>query len=1391
MINVFDSGTGNGVRSRGSRKSRGTVSSRSANPRHWMISGITTDPIDPDSVSMMEGLEMTLRRIVALLALFSLVSTSIGGYLYYRSAKDAAVREAEGELGARTKLLADRVARLISANQMEVRALARFEELQDALLKTNSETVSQADRILDHFAAGLGDDVCYILDKSGKAIASSNRNKSDSFVGRDYSFRPYFREAFEGKPTTYLALGATSGVRGIYFSYPVYQVGQSRPVGVAVVKAPIEALEREFSRIQGGISLLVHKTGIIFVSSEPEWLFHFLWQSTPEQESRIAESKQFGDGPWNWTGLGIKRGNQVADRSGETYVMQEMDVGNCPGWKVVYLYDLKSMSRKLVNPLVGTAGYVALVLVSFVFIAVVLMYRTAEEGIRRRKQAEEALAESEKKYRELYENLRDGFAAVSPEGKITEFNPAFAEMLGYEAEELYRLTYEDITPKRWHVMEAEIIRTQVFERGYSDVYEKEYVRKDRTILPVEVRTHLIPDGRGGHEGMWAFVRDISERKRVEAVARNEKLRFETLAENAPFGLVMISEKGLFQYINPRFKEMFGYDAKDVPSGRDWFRRAYPDPTERRTVIRTWLEDARNAGPAQPRPRTFKVTCKDGTQKTVNFVPVHLATGQHLMACEDVTERKKLEAERELLFKLSMDMLCVAGFDGFFKQVNPAWTRTLGWTTEELLSRPWMEFVHPDDLDKTALTGSKLMAGESIYGFENRYACKDGSYRWISWNSFPLTGEDLIFAVARDTTDRKKAELALEENRGRLRSVLDHLPDMLWMKDLEGHFLLVNDAFAGACGRNSVEEVIGKTDFEIWPEDLARRYAADDKEVIRERKSKLVEEPIIDRGVTKWFETFKTPLYGSQHEVMGTVGSARDITDRKTAEQALRQSEEKYRKILETIADGYHEVDLKGNLTLVNDSLCEILGYSRDELLGKSYRELMDVENAERIFGAYNAVFRSGIANPEFSYQVRRKDGAVRDISVSIALMGDGAGTTTGFRGIFRDITERRLLEEQLRQAVKMEAIGRLAGGIAHDFNNLLTAIMGYTTMLTLEMREEEPARRRLDQINRAATRASDLTRQLLAFSRKQVLEVSVVNLNDLVRDIESMLKRLLGEDVELITELGQDIGNVRADQPQLEQVAVNLAVNARDAMPTGGTLTLETLNAVLDESYCASHTEVKPGEYVLLCVSDTGHGMTPETCARAFDPFFTTKPTGAGTGLGLSTVYGIVKQHGGHVAVYSEAGRGTTFKIYLPRVNEPLTTQQIDEQTLERPHGTETILLVEDEETVRDLAAEALEMLGYSLLKAASPAEAVGISTDHAGPIDLLLTDVVLPQMDGKTLYESLVKSRSEMKVLYVSGYTENFIVHRGILDPKVSFLQKPFTLDSIARKVRRVLDED
>lgn len=646
--------------------------------------------------------------------------------------------------------------------------------------------------------------------------------------------------------------------------------------------------------------------------------------------------------------------------------------------------------------------------------------------------------------------------------------------------------------------------------------------------------------------------------------------------------------------------------------------------------------------------------------------------------------------------------------------------------------------------------------------------------------------------------------------------------------------------------------------------------------------------------------------------------------REEIEKRLKESEERYRSILENIEDGYFEVDLAGNLTFFNESICRMLGYSKDELMGMNDRQYTDEENAKKLYQAFNKVFRTGEPAKAFDWEVIRKDGSRRTGEVSITLMKDEKGQPIGFRGIARDVTERkkteetikaerekfrilsdhapfgmvmidregkfqyinskfkelfgydledvpdgrtwfrkaypdrdyrhhviatwikdcsdskvgektprifkatckdgtekiinfitvrlatgeflmacedvtelkraeealRKSEEQIRQLQKMEAIGRLAGGVAHDFNNLLTIIKGYSQLSLLELKEPNPLKSNLEEILKATERASNLTRQLLAFSRRQILEPKVINLNHLIQDLHKMLNRVLGEDIELIYHLSPDLGKVKIDPGQIEQVILNLAVNAREAMPSGGKLTIETSNVDFHETSLQTHHEIIPGPYVMLALSDNGMGMSSEIQEHIFEPFFTTKEKG--TGLGLSTVYGIVKQSGGYIYVYSELGRGTTFKIYLPRVEEKEDSCLLKSEFTLPIQGNETILVVEDEPALRELVVRILKDRGYQVFSASNGEEALRISREHPEKkIDLLLTDVVMPSMSGKQLSDRLKEVIPHLKTLFISGYTNNAIVHHGVLIEGVEFLQKPFNPDTIARKVREVLDRD
>ncbi len=527
-----------------------------------------------------------------------------------------------------------------------------------------------------------------------------------------------------------------------------------------------------------------------------------------------------------------------------------------------------------------------------------------------------------------------------------------------------------------------------------------------------------------------------------------------------------------------------------------------------------------------------------------------------------------------------------------------------------------------------------------------------------------------------------------------------------------------------------------------------------------------------------------------------------------ANERLRRSEERYRSFVANASEGIYRIDFPEPIPLdlpdaelvarveagavigeLNDALARRFGLPAGVLVGQPAVRFAP-DGGERALQLIRAPDRK-LANLETT-DLDREGKPLFFIENSVAIVEEGRlvriwGTKSDITERKRAEAERKRLEEQLGQSQKMEAIGRLAGGIAHDFNNLLTGINGYAEMLLAALAPGDPIRGDLEEIRRAGERASSLTSQLLAFSRKQVIAPRVIDPNEVIERARNLLRRIIGEDIELTVVAAERVGRIKADPSQLDQVLVNLAVNARDAMPGGGKLTIETANVRLDEAYCQAY-EAKPGDYVMLAVTDTGCGMDAETRARVFEPFFTTKGKEHGTGLGLAMVYGIVQQHHGFINVYSEPGIGSSFKLYLPRVF--LEPEPIGVAADPLARGNETVLLVEDEEVVRSLARRILERQGYTVLEAAEAASALLACSRHAGPIHLLLTDVVMPTTNGRELYGRLAALRPELKVLYMSGYTENVVAHHGVLEPGIEFLQKPFTIETLSRRVREVLDQ-
>ncbi|HEY1338500.1 MAG TPA: ATP-binding protein [Bryobacteraceae bacterium] len=498
---------------------------------------------------------------------------------------------------------------------------------------------------------------------------------------------------------------------------------------------------------------------------------------------------------------------------------------------------------------------------------------------------------------------------------------------------------------------------------------------------------------------------------------------------------------------------------------------------------------------------------------------------------------------------------------------------------------------------------------------------------------------------------------------------------------------------------------------------------------------------------------------------------------------MRDRDKKFRLLFEEHPQPMWIFDLGSQRILAaNGAASSLYGYSPEEFTDLPLSAVQGEEELRRFVAEMNSPERPASS----AWTHRTRTGRVVDVEIAVHEI-EYSGKKEQL-AVLMDISGRRQLEDQLRQAQKMEAVGMLAGGVAHDFNNLLTIITGYSQLILNSMSPHDPNRHSAEQIMKAGERAAALTKQLLAFSRRQVLQPKVLDVNKLVSSLGTMLQRLIGEDIDLRLMLRPELGRVSADPGQIEQVLMNLVVNARDAMPKGGTLTVETANVNLDDAYAGRHIAVRPGAYILLAVSDTGGGMDEATRARLFEPFFTIKGAGKGTGLGLSTVFGIIKQSGGSVEVYSEPGRGTSVKVYLPRIDQPVSVES-EVRSMAAARGTETILLVEDDEMVRNLVRETLEREGYTILDAPGPLEARRMAEAHKGRIHLTITDVVMPKVSGRELAEGLLKRRPDMKVLYMSGYTDSAIVNSGLLQKEVSFLQKPFTPGALSAKVREVLD--
>jgi len=704
--------------------------------------------------------------------------------------------------------------------------------------------------------------------------------------------------------------------------------------------------------------------------------------------------------------------------------------------------------------------------------------------------------------------------------------------------------------------------------------------------------------------------------------------------------------------------------------------------------------------------------------------------------------------------------------------------------------------HQDGSQYTALEwplARTIITGERVGGEEIRILRGDGSDGFIRMSSAPVLDDagNCVAAVAIvvDITDQRQSEKAVRISDERFRFVARATTDVIWDWDIITNSLVWND---------SVEKVFGHKQNEIYPEI---QWLHD--HIHPEDRDRVIAgiRGILDHGGTTWSDQYRYRRADDSYvkvmdrgyiardnsgAALRMIGAMTDITERSRSEAAIRFQAQ----LLNAVQQAVVATDPEGTVIFWNKFAENLYGWTAEEAVGQAIQELTPSPFL-REHGA--EIVERGAAGGGWTgeFLVQGKSGKAFPALLTTSPVRDERGTVLGFVTVSIDLTERRNLEEQFRQSQKMDAVGRLAGGIAHDFNNLLTVIRLNTEIIMDGFDPTDPRSEDVKQIRTAAERASGLTRQLLAFSRKQILQPRVLDMNSVVGNVEPMLRRLIGEDIS-ITTTASARGYIVADPGQLEQVLMNLVVNARDAMPQGGQITIETQSVELDENYTSEHAPVIAGRYVMLAVSDNGIGMSRDTREHAFDPFFTTKEAGKGTGLGLATVYGIVKQSGGYVWIYSEPDLGTTLKLYFPEVSSSAAFATVEPRSAstETRRGSETILLVEDEEAVRSLTSRILKKQGYRVMAAQHGREAMEMAAKEEGRIDLVLTDVVMPGMNGRGLVERLTGIRPRIKSLYMSGYTDDDIIRRGFIEPSKSFLQKPFTSDALLQTVRKVLDE-
>jgi PAS domain S-box-containing protein len=873
---------------------------------------------------------------------------------------------------------------------------------------------------------------------------------------------------------------------------------------------------------------------------------------------------------------------------------------------------------------------------------------------------------------------------------------------------------------------------------------------------------------------------LAVRQQARAL-RDSEQRLRLVTDNARVGLVVLDRERRYTFANRAYAEILGLPAENLVGQHvcDVLPDVYASQIAPRLDrafggdrITYELRRAGTAGEAFYTVR-YEPTAIDGVVRHV------------VVVITDVTEHKVATREARRLAAIvesSNDAIVGHDLDGIVTSWNAGAELLFGYPAAEAIATSVSRLMPPGLDDEALELVDAMRRGDVVKLDDTRRVTRGGTEVVVSLTASPVRNElgRVVGAaqVIRDVTEHQQAENRLREREEQLRLYAQNTPAAVAMFDRDMRYLVASRRWLEDYHLGDAP-IVGRSHYELLP-DLPERFRAGHQRCLAGSVERCDEDRFVRAdGSVMWIHWEIRPWRRSDGTIGGIIIFTEDVTARREQESALRASEDRYRSLFDAAPDGILIADGDSNYIDANPSMCQMLGYERRELIGLHASDIVAPAEVVHVAPALETIHSGAEYHREWAF--RRRDGSVFPAEVMATKMPDG-----NLVGMVRDVSDRRSLEAQYQQAQKMEAVGRLAGGVAHDFNNLLTSILGYCELLLEGSALSDTVRPDVLEIQKAGVSAASLTRQLLAFSRKQIIEPELLDLNVVVGGVQGMLARLIGEDVTIAMSLGPDPGWVLADRGQLEQVLMNLAVNARDAMPRGGTLTIETRRVDLDQHYAAAHFAVQPGPYVALLVTDTGDGMAAEVQAHLFEPFFTTKDAGKGTGLGLATVHGIVSRCGGSVTVYSELGQGTSFAVYFPHAQP--CDGPIDDAgaTTDPPAGSASILVVEDSAGVRDLVRRLLSRKGYVVLTAADADEATRIVDEQA--IDVLLTDVVMPGGSGPELTSRLADTHPDLKVIYMSGYTEEAVVQHGVVRAGIAFLHKPFTSRALSQKIHEVL---